>query len=150
MSRRSYGADVSGIVFKEIADRIYGTLKGHKTFIASAKPDSSEYDYFGIKNDMASIFTTLNIPYSDISNSGNWRSVQLKNNTGILNTPHLSVSSSGSVTPDVIGMGLKDAVYLLENMGLQVTATGRGRVANQSMVAGTAFIKNQKISLILN
>ncbi|HQW83537.1 MAG TPA: penicillin-binding protein [Ferruginibacter sp.] len=149
-SKKIYGADVSGIVFKEIADRIYGTLKGHKTFIASAKPDSSEYDYFGIKNDMASIFTTLNIPYSDISNSGNWRSVQLKNNTGILNTPHLSVSSSGSVTPDVIGMGLKDAVYLLENMGLQVTATGRGRVANQSMVAGTAFIKNQKISLILN
>lgn len=149
-SRKFYGADVSGIVFKEIADRIYGTLAGNKTYIASAKADSSQYDYFGIKNDMASIFTSLNLPYSDLSNSGYWRSVQLKNNTGTLNTPHLSVSSSGSVTPDVIGMGLKDAVYLLENMGLQVAVTGRGRVANQSLAAGTGFIKNQKIALVLN
>lgn len=149
-SKKVYGADVSGAVFKEIADRIYGTLAGHKTFNIPVTADSSEYDYFGIKNDMASIFTTLKISYSDISKSGNWRSVQLKNNTGILNTPHLSVSSSGSVTPNVVGMGLKDAVYLLENMGLQVVAVGRGRVANQSLAAGTIFNKNQKISLFLN
>lgn len=149
-SKKVYGADVSGTVFKEIADRIYGTLAGHKTLSVSVTADTSEYDYFGIKNDLASIFTTLHLPYSDVSKSGNWRTVQLKNNTGILNTPHLSVSSPGSVTPNVIGMGLKDAVYLLENMGLQVAATGRGRVANQSLAAGTAFIKNQKIELILN
>ncbi|MCB0709069.1 MAG: PASTA domain-containing protein, partial [Chitinophagaceae bacterium] len=40
--------------------------------------------------------------------------------------------------------------YLLENMGLQVVAVGRGRVANQSLAAGTIFNKNQKISLFLN
>jgi cell division protein FtsI (penicillin-binding protein 3) len=45
---------------------------------------------------------------------------------------------------------LKDAVYLLENMGLKVTATGRGRVMNQSLLAGTNFYKNQNIGLILN
>jgi cell division protein FtsI (penicillin-binding protein 3) len=47
-------------------------------------------------------------------------------------------------------MGLKDAVYLLENMGLKVTATGRGRVMNQSLAVGTNFNKNQNIALILN
>ncbi|MGF2413680.1 MAG: PASTA domain-containing protein, partial [Ferruginibacter sp.] len=57
---------------------------------------------------------------------------------------------SGSVTPNVVGMGLKDAVYLLENSGLKVAATGRGRVMNQSVTAGTNFKKGQIISLILN
>ena len=66
----------------------------------------------------------------------------------MLNKPLTSVS--GSVTPDVVGMGLKDAVYLLENMGLKVTTTGRGRVLNQSLVAGTNFNKKQNIALILN
>jgi cell division protein FtsI (penicillin-binding protein 3) len=47
-------------------------------------------------------------------------------------------------------MGLKDAVYLLENKGLKVTITGRGRVMNQSLAAGTNFNKNQNIALILN
>jgi cell division protein FtsI (penicillin-binding protein 3) len=47
-------------------------------------------------------------------------------------------------------MGLKDAVYLLENIGLKVLATGRGRVMNQSLTAGTNFTKTQTISLILN
>lgn len=76
--------------------------------------------------------------------------MQLKNNSGILNTPLISTSTSGSVTPNVVGMGLKDAVYLLENMGLKVTATGRGKVLNQSLAAGTNFRKTQNIALILN
>jgi cell division protein FtsI (penicillin-binding protein 3) len=47
-------------------------------------------------------------------------------------------------------MGLKDAVYLLENKGLKVAASGRGKVMNQSLVAGTNFNKGQTISLALN
>ncbi len=60
------------------------------------------------------------------------------------------MSRSDSVTPNVVGMGLKDAVYLLENLGLKVIVTGKGRVMNQSIVAGTIFKKAQNISLILN
>jgi cell division protein FtsI (penicillin-binding protein 3) len=90
------------------------------------------------------------MPFIDSARSGYWRSLQLKNNSGILNTPVISTSTSEMVTPDVVGLGLKDAVYLLENKGLKVTATGRGRVVNQSMAAGTNFNKTQTISLILN
>jgi len=39
---------------------------------------------------------------------------------------------------------------LLENMGLKVKATGRGRVMNQSLAAGTNFNRSQNIALILN
>jgi len=149
-SKKIYGADVSGKVFKEISDRLYGSYLSTKKYIAENKPDSNLYNYFGMKNELSSIFTSLQFPYTDSGSSGYWRSAQIKNNVGILNTPSVSNSTSGSVTPNVVGMGLKDAVYLLENMGLKVTATGRGRVMNQSVTAGTNFNKNQNIALILN
>jgi cell division protein FtsI (penicillin-binding protein 3) len=47
-------------------------------------------------------------------------------------------------------MGLKDAVYLAENKGLKVIATGRGRVISQSLPPGTTFKKGQAITLLLN
>ena len=149
-SRKIYGADVSGVVFKEISDRIYGSYLSTKKYMAVNKPDSNLYNYFGMKNELSSIFTSLNLVYSDSGSSGYWRSAQIKNNSGILNTPSVSNSTSGSVTPNVVGMGLKDAVYLLENKGLKVTVTGRGKVMNQSLTAGTNFNKNQNIALILN
>jgi len=149
-SRIVYGADVSGTVFKEISDRIYGSYLSKRTYAAVARPDSSIYNYFGLQNEVNSIFNTLNMPLTDYAKSGYWRSIQLKNNSGILNAPSISTSTSDSVTPNVVGMGLKDAVYLLENMGLKVTATGRGRVVNQSLAAGTDFKKTQTISLFLN
>ena len=149
-SKKIYGADVSGTVFKEISDRIYGSYLSTKQYTTVNIPDSNLYNYFGMKNELSSIFTSLNMPYTDSGSSGFWRSIQLKNNSGILNTPLISTSTSGSVTPNVVGMGLKDAVYLLENMGLTVTATGRGRVMNQSLMAGTNFNKKQNIALLLN
>jgi cell division protein FtsI (penicillin-binding protein 3) len=45
---------------------------------------------------------------------------------------------------------LKDAIYLMENKGLKVMATGRGRVLSQSLPAGAAFKKGQTIALFLN
>ena len=149
-SIKIYGADVSGTVFKEISDRIYGSYLSTKKYSTVNNPDSNQYNYFGMKNELNSIFSSLNLPYTDSGISGFWRTMQLKNNAAIFNTPSISTSTSGSVTPNVVGMGLKDAVYLLENMGLKVLATGRGRVLNQSLPAGTNFNKTQNITLILN
>lgn len=149
-SKLVYGADVSGAVFKEISDRIYGRYIGNTPFITSSATDSTVYKYYGLKNELQSIFRSLGLSYADSAVAGYWRSMDLINNNATLNTPLISMSRSGSVTPNVVGMGLKDAVYLLENMGLKVTASGRGRVLNQSLTAGTEFKKSQTISLLLN
>ncbi len=149
-SKKIYGADVSGTVFKEISDRIYGSFLSTKRYAATNNSDSNQYNYFGMKSELSSIFTSINLPFTDSGAGGYWRKIQIQNNSGVLNTPLISTSTSGSVTPNVVGMGLKDAVYLLENMGLKVTATGRGRVMNQSLAAGTTFNKNQNMALILN
>jgi cell division protein FtsI (penicillin-binding protein 3) len=52
--------------------------------------------------------------------------------------------------PNLVGMGLKDALYLLENKGLTATISGKGKVISQSLFAGTIFKKGQKIILMLN
>ena len=73
----------------------------------------------------------------------------MKSNRATLNAPE-STNTLVSIIPSVIGMGLKDAVYLMENKGLRVMATGRGRVSNQSLLAGTTFKKGQTVTLFLN
>jgi cell division protein FtsI (penicillin-binding protein 3) len=40
------------------------------------------------------------------------------------------------VMPDVIGMGAKDAVFMLENLGVKVRVNGRGHVCKQSIQQG--------------
>jgi cell division protein FtsI (penicillin-binding protein 3) len=42
-------------------------------------------------------------------------------------------------------MGLKDAVYLLENLGVNVMANGIGKVLVQSVPAGTALRKGMTV-----
>jgi cell division protein FtsI (penicillin-binding protein 3) len=51
--------------------------------------------------------------------------------------------------PRVIGMGAKDAVYLLENAGLQVRLSGIGRVVSQSIQPGQAVSRGQTITITL-
>jgi len=51
--------------------------------------------------------------------------------------------------PNVVGMGAKDAVYLLESRGLKVSLSGVGKVRKQSIAQGTPVRKGQTISIQL-
>ena len=148
-SKKVYGADVSGVVFKEIADKIYGRFIGTSNFAKLNAVDSAMYNSQGMKNDLQSIFTFMNIVYRDSARDGYWRMAQMKNKSAAMNTPAYANGSS-KVMPNVVGMGLKDAIYLLENKGLAVEVRGRGRVVDQSLSAGLTFNKGQKVQLLLN
>lgn len=52
--------------------------------------------------------------------------------------------------PDVGGYGLRDAVYLLEGMGLQVRSQGIGRVVRQSVQPGTVCSPGTVVELTLS
>jgi cell division protein FtsI (penicillin-binding protein 3) len=54
-----------------------------------------------------------------------------------------------SEIPNLKNMGLRDAIYILESMGLKVSYEGRGKVHNQSIKAGNRFKNGQTIQLIL-
>ena len=148
-SKKIYGADVSGTVFKEISDRIFSRFIANETKVINQGVDTALYNSYGLKNDYNSIFSYLNIGYRDSVQGGYWRTMQMKNNGAGL-TMAANTATKSKVVPDAFGMGLKDAVYLLENKGMIVEVQGRGRVQNQSLAAGTTFIKGQKISLLLN
>ena len=46
-------------------------------------------------------------------------------------------------------MGLKDALYILENRGMKVRVVGSGMVKKQSLVPGTRCFKGSAIILEL-
>jgi cell division protein FtsI (penicillin-binding protein 3) len=52
--------------------------------------------------------------------------------------------------PDVTGMGVKDALFLLEQMGLKVFVNGKGAVVNQSIVPGSLVAKGSTVILELS
>ena len=54
-----------------------------------------------------------------------------------------------SYIPDVMGMGARDAVYLLESRGIKVQLSGRGKVVSQSLPAGHQIKKGETCKLIL-
>jgi cell division protein FtsI (penicillin-binding protein 3) len=53
------------------------------------------------------------------------------------------------ITPDVVGMGARDAVFMLENRGLRVKVHGRGKVKKQSYPAGKQIVEGSECVLIL-
>ena len=57
---------------------------------------------------------------------------------------------SENITPDVTGMGAKDAVYLLESRGLKVKVHGRGKVKRQSYPAGRQIVKGSECVLTMD
>jgi len=66
------------------------------------------------------------------------------------NSVELSKSQTDkNITPDVVGMGARDAVYLLESRGLRTKLQGRGKVKRQSYPAGKTIIKGCECVLTL-
>ncbi len=52
-----------------------------------------------------------------------------------------------TVMPDLRGLPAKDALYILENMGLKVKMNGSGRVVSQSIPRGTRIKRRQEVAL---
>jgi len=60
------------------------------------------------------------------------------------------VKEQTGVVPNVKGMGLRDALYLLENCGLKVNVNGEGRVISQSIHADTEIKKGDEITITMS
>ncbi len=52
-----------------------------------------------------------------------------------------------TIMPDLRGLPAKDAVYILENMGLKVRMNGSGKVISQSIPRGTRIKRKQAVEL---
>jgi cell division protein FtsI (penicillin-binding protein 3) len=124
------GGLMAGSVFSEIAERVYAKhlatdLKEAKDSTAILIPDVKK----GITKDANFILQEIDA-------------------THVALDKELELDSKR--VPNVIGMGAKDAVYLLENAGLKVQLSGMGKVKSQSIQAGNTLHKGKTIHLRLN
>jgi cell division protein FtsI (penicillin-binding protein 3) len=134
-----YGSEVACPVFADIAAKVFSLdVKMHKEL--NRMPDSLFAGFPIVKSGQANptskVIKTLSIPYEVQSNG--WVGTNLK-----------QVDNSTSLVPNVVGMGLSDAIYLLESFGLVVQPVGRGKVCKQSIKAGQKLEKGQKIIIEL-
>jgi cell division protein FtsI (penicillin-binding protein 3) len=148
-SKHVYGASVSGPVFKEVADRLFANIVSKKNFDPNSVPQNDDlYKFYGMKKDVNKMLDVFNYTTTDSASSGLWRTTVLQNGDAKLMADN--ISTSAHKIPDVTGMGLKDAVYLLENMGLKVSTSGRGKVIYQSLAQNADFNKGEVIKIQLN
>ena len=148
-SKLAYGGVVSGPVFRDVADRIFSAaIKNQPMYQPQVLADSVSYKYIGIKNDLASILNVIKMPWVDSASGGYWRTLEVMNNNGKMKIEPDTLQKS--MVPKATGLGLKDAVYLLENRGMKVVASGRGKVIFQSLPEGMRFNKGQTINITLN
>lgn len=145
-----YGATVTGPIFKEIADKIYATsLEMHnavapKNELVAGRPPYSKHGY---QKDLATVFKTLGVKTQDKSEGNEWVVTTTREKDVKLQPRKIDVMSKQ--VPNVVGMGLMDALYLLENQGLIVSTRGRGVVAKQSISPGTKVMNGSRISIEL-
>jgi cell division protein FtsI (penicillin-binding protein 3) len=136
-----YGGQIAAPVFREIAIKLYAMYIENKTLPKyEAVKDSLNYFYAGNSRDIKNIYKTLSVGYSDSVRS-EWGTVTATNYQPVIK----DVSVTKAVMPNVKGMGLKDAVYLLENMGLKVKTNGKGKVMVQSIQAGATLTRGMTV-----
>lgn len=131
-----YGGLVSAPVFRAISDRVYAAnLDIHHEPELEKMPDL-QFVHNGNPTDLKQIFTRL----------------ELKDYENILETSNYIVApvkEEENMVPNVQGMGLRDAIFILENKGLVVKFQGRGVIKQQSLEPGTKVAKGSEIILEL-
>ena len=137
-----YGGQLAAPVFREIATKLYAMYveKKDATNYAMVK-DSSAYFYAGYTKDIKNVFSKLSVDYKDSATLNNWTRVFARNAIPIMK----GAAVQQKIMPNVKGMGLKDALYLLENIGVKVVPKGRGKIVDQSIPAGTPLVKGWTI-----
>ncbi len=142
-----YGSDVAAPVFKEIADNIYSRDSDmHKLFTESINREIGVFPVIksGNLTDLQLICNELGVS-NHTGTDAEW--VLSKRNYNSVKWVENDVSSLK--VPNVLGMTLRDALPILENHGIQVNYSGKGRIIKQSMQYGTNITPGAKINLVL-
>ncbi|NOY95307.1 MAG: transpeptidase family protein [Chlorobi bacterium] len=144
-----YGSSVAGPVFKEIAEKVYA-LQVQATEYAESDQDTENSKVPVIKkgqrSDIKKVLTSLEM--GNIEDNVNSNFVSTANLNGKIGFKEEKITMDK--IPDVTGMGLSNAIFILERAGLKVKVNGIGKVTKQSLTPGSKFHKGQRIYLTLS
>lgn len=149
-----YGGQVAAPVFRDVVEKYY-SLKMTSQVAINQSDNSQEEQILppmiksGYKSDLKAIYDFFGIKHQTLPSKAeitDWaipdrkeKKIALKNMTVIDN-----------LVPNVMGMGLRDAVYLLESQGLKVKFSGYGQVVGQNPSYGARFKKGDVVAIDLN
>ncbi len=142
-----YGAALTGEAQRTIVQYLYNREKGWcapaPAAIAESRPTKIKGGSVNQVNTVSSVMTSA-MPRQVGENP--WGEVVV----GDDNQMHIKpIDISGSAMPNVVGMGLKDALFVLESCGLEVETQGKGAVSEQSIKAGTKIKRGEKVKITL-
>jgi cell division protein FtsI (penicillin-binding protein 3) len=134
-------------VFKAIADNVYGAAIDSMRHLKDTTAPKNQFMITekGNTGDIKKIYSIMNLPLQDVGEA-QWMSAS-QNQQQITAE---AVNINDGEVPSVTGMGLKDALFLLEESGLRVIVNGKGKVKSQSLTAGAKIIKNENITINLD
>lgn len=145
-----YGAYVAGPVFRNISDRIFSRMYDlHMAFNDEPTKDEEvlksqpKIVSAGYQSDISYLLDKLDLPF-DHDVDGKWAKIDKSEKEIKLSDKKIDSNR----VPNVIGMGPRDASYLLESLGLKVEVVGCGKVKRQSITPGT-LIRRQNVRLFL-
>ena len=143
-----YGSTVAAPVFKEIVEKFYASdIKYHEPINKNTKKlqlAAIPLAKNGNQNDLLSIYQTLGINHAAKSNSY-W--VEPKENNDVVNLQPIKLIEN--LVPRVEDMGLRDAMFILENQGYKVQFKGYGKVIYQQPQYGERLEKGGVVNLEL-
>lgn len=143
------GGTMSGAVLRAIAEKIYARhmsydlreVERDSTAVMSPRVKAGEVKA------IEDVLDELDIQVDRDSVDTKWVIASARPDTNRVKLDGLVMREG--VVPRVIGMGAKDAVYLLEQAGLRVSLSGAGRVVSQSVRPGTRVSKGQAVLVTL-
>jgi cell division protein FtsI (penicillin-binding protein 3) len=142
---RIYGSSVAAPVFKEIADKVYATqLDIHAKEDYWANKSNQFVRGKGKTSDLKVLYETFN-ENTVLEQYSSWSSFKADST----NIQLSALEFANAKVPNVKGMGARDAIYLLEQMGLKVNVMGRGLVSSQSVRPGSNAKIGKQITLNL-
>lgn len=148
-----YGSQIAAPVFKEIAEKTFAKDielqkimgdESEESVIADIEMPTTNKGYV---NDLETIFDFVGTDYEIETNAP---FVYPEEKSGFIALKaEKSFDAATDVIPNVENMGLRDAIFVLENIGLKVEISGIGKVKNQSKKPGESFAKGDLIKIKL-
>ncbi len=142
-----YGNVVAGPIFKAVADKIYASSFDinqdyHTKQIAEINLPNVINGY---ADDISSLLQELKVSVNNQS-PNDFVKTKTEGNKIVFQKQKM-ISQS---VPDLKGMGLKDAMYLIDQLGLRVKVTGKGIVREQSIIPGSNVQQGEEIHIKLS
>jgi cell division protein FtsI (penicillin-binding protein 3) len=140
-----FGNVVAGPVFLEIAKKVYATATDMHPLVTENKeiPPDLPFSKTGNRDELKLVLRQLDVPIENKRIDSEWVTTEKRNEAVALNGRKIITG----LVPNVVSMGAKDAIYLLENAGLRVRLIGRGSVRSQSIDPGSPARKGDQIIL---